>query len=117
MQRWSGLALVAFTLAMIGAGLWHVGGPEQARAEQRDQRRVDDLLLLAEYHGCLRRRLSDPDLTCRDNPPLIDPLGVPYVVNLEKNLVCTEFETDFPQRRLQARYAAFVTEGCLGVTK
>lgn len=104
-MRPAALALIAFAAAMIAVGIWTVGGPGQARAERRDQQRMNDLQGLAHHLICLHGEGLGSDDTSPGCPPperRTDPLtGAPYRVETASSAlarVCAEFETRLPRQ-------------------
>ncbi|MGQ0610756.1 MAG: hypothetical protein ACT4N9_06600 [Paracoccaceae bacterium] len=80
-----GIGLVAAVL--VGLGIVTVGGPDIARAERRDQARLEDLQRLVPYIGCLTAEagqglplsLGEANTSCAEDPPLADRFdGAPY---------------------------------------
>ncbi len=111
MGRWAGAALIVLTLAMIGAGLWQVGGPEQARAEQRDDLRRQDLRALAGHLSCVARRDAGADVTCDAMPRQVDRFtDVPYTI--EEKRVCAVLENP---RRIADQWDTEFEDGCLAI--
>jgi hypothetical protein len=107
MQRLLSRLLVPFTVVLIGLGLWQVGGPDQARIEQRDDRRLNDLRALASHLVCLERAQTADD--CGIRPRDTDRFtGEPFAIREEA--VCAHFEQP---DRLQARYPEELTDGCV----
>jgi hypothetical protein len=99
-MRLASLALIGLAVAAIGLALLTVGGPGQARAERRDQARMNDLHSLARQVICLRRQGLAPDGhsdTCPEAAHRRDPLtDAPYRVDAvsdEAVRVCAVFET------------------------
>lgn len=105
MQKLAGLMLVGLSAAAIGLGLWQVGGPEQARAERRDEMRLADL----RAHMAYRRCMTEGEAPCGEPPPLLDAFtGAPY--RLEVSRVCADFER--PDRLPEYTRDA-LSDGCL----
>lgn len=80
-----GIGLVAAVLVVLG--IVTVGGPGTARAERRDQARLEDLQQLVPYIGCLTAQagevlpqsLGPTNKACAEDPPLADRFdGEPY---------------------------------------
>lgn len=73
-----GIGLVAAVLVVLG--IVTVGGPDIARAERRDQARLEDLQQLVPYIGCLTaeagevlpQSLGPANKSCAESPPLAD---------------------------------------------
>jgi hypothetical protein len=97
------LALAALAFAMACGALFIVGGPETARAERRDDLRIDTIRNVAECLKGLPKEVKDAlpdmvseDLTCPSADNRKDPLtGEPY--RIEKRgagfvAVCARFE-------------------------
>ena len=125
--------LLVFALVLVGGALaWGVatvGGPGQARAEQRDETRYRELRGLAEYHRCQpeldppapvtprRRGCEPPGVPKPDSTD--DPLtGVPYrVETLDPDAfqVCGTFERPQSRRPWYDRsgFSFDGQEGCL----
>lgn len=107
MQRVSAALLAILALGAVVLGLWQTGGPEQARAERRDDMRKQDLRALASHKACLRR--ADPNVNCGDIPQQTDRFtDIPY--RIEADRVCATFERpdrlpDYPGSRFK--------DGCL----
>ncbi len=119
-MRSARVALIGLAAGMIGLGLWTVGGPEQARAERRDQMRRTDLHSLARHLACLHREGLEPDArtpACPETARRTDPLtGAPYRVEaLSAQLVhvCAEFETGLPRQGWGPRDDFDPDTGCL----
>lgn len=99
------IAIAGLTAVMIVAGLFMTGGPQQGRAERRDQERSVDLSRLESHLTCLSREagqvVTEPQ---PDNPAcllpdgLVDPAsGAAYRIEKidDNNLrLCADFETD-----------------------
>lgn len=99
-MRAASLALIVLTAIMIAGALWTVGGPEQARAERRDQTRMNDLQSLGQHLICLHGEglgIGDRSDACPDAARRLDPLtGEPYRVQVVSDDVirlCADFET------------------------
>ena len=100
MMRPASLALIGLSFAAVVLALWTVGGPGQARAERRDQARMNDLHSLAQHVICLHRQglgAGDRADICPETARRPDPLtGEPYRVERvsdEAVRVCAAFET------------------------
>lgn len=107
MTRFASKLLVPFTLLMIAAGLWQIGGPGQARMEQRDDRRMQDLQNLAAYLICDARQ--DPPAHCGKRPRQTDRFTQePFTIS--ETQVCAEFEQ--PDRTAH-RFPDEVENGCI----
>lgn len=101
--------LVPFTVLMIGLGLWQVGGPEQARSEQRDDQRMNDLRTLASFLICQNRREVGADYDCGPRPRDTDRfVEQPFTVT--QTQVCAEFEQP---DRIDQRFPDELENGCL----
>jgi hypothetical protein len=112
MDRTAGLGLVVFALAVMGLGLWQVGGPEQARTEARDQQRLEDLRAYADHLTCTAQRALDPQMTCWGPPMASDRFTlVPF--ELHEDRVCATFETESVRNSLEGHLTPPVTEGCI----
>jgi hypothetical protein len=100
-MRSASLALIGLTVGLIVLALWTIGGPEQARAERRDQERMNDLHSLAQHLICLNRQGLEPgdrseacpDAARRPNDPLADDPYRVEAVSEEFVRVCANFET------------------------
>lgn len=109
MSRILSRLLVPFAVLMIGLGLWQVGGPEQARSEQRDAQRLNDLRDLAAYLTCEKRREGGADLVCGTRPRDTDRfIEQPFTVT--QTQVCAEFEQP---DRIDQRFPDELENGCL----
>ncbi|MCL1627681.1 MULTISPECIES: hypothetical protein [Roseinatronobacter] len=101
--------LLPFTVLMIGLGLWQVGGPEQARSEQRDAQRLNDLRALAAYLTCEKMRKGGADFICGTYPRDTDRFTQqPFTVT--QTQVCAEFEQS---DRTAHRFPDEVENGCI----
>lgn len=99
-MRIAGLALVALSATAIALGLWTVGGPEQARREQRDAQRLSDLRAIARHYRCLHDHAQNTDAVtpvCPRPENSGDPRdGAVYAVSQPEDglvQICAEFET------------------------
>lgn len=99
-MRIASFALISMAVAAIVLALVAVGGPGQARAERRDQTRMNDLHSLGQHITCLHRLGLGPDDSaplCPENARRADPLtGEPYRIAMvadEGVRVCAVFET------------------------
>ncbi|SUZ31140.1 hypothetical protein ROE7235_00875 [Roseibaca ekhonensis] len=109
MTRFTSKLLVPFTLLMIAAGLWQVGGPGQARMEQRDDRRMQDLQNLAAYLICDAREA--PQAHCGTQPRQTDRFTQePFTIS--ETQVCANFEQP---ERIAELFGAQVSNGCLAL--
>lgn len=107
MTRIASKLLVPFTLLMIAAGLWQVGGPGQARMEQRDDRRMQDLQNLAAYLICDAR--EDAAGHCGTPPRQTDRFTQePFTIS--ETRICANFEQP---ERISELFGAQVSNGCL----
>ncbi len=100
MDRMAGALVLCCALA-VGAGLWTIGGPFQARIERRDSQRLDDIRWIARHAACLREHGHAPDGNdprCAEPERRADPYsGKPYAVDASMDgmiRVCAEFETN-----------------------
>ena len=101
--------LVPFTFAMIALGLWQVGGPEQARIEQRDEQRMTDLLALAAFLKCDALPEIEMRNACGPRPIDTDRFtGAPFKIT--DTTVCASFEQP---DRLSHYYQEQLDQGCL----
>lgn len=83
--------LVPFTIVMIALGLWQVGGPQQARMEQRDAQRMNDLLALAAFLECDTAADEENRKTCGPRPRDTDRFtGAPF--DITDTRLCASFE-------------------------
>lgn len=122
-MRSASLALIGLTVGLIVLGLLTIGGPEQARAEQRDQERMNDLQSLAQHLICLNRQGLEADDRSEACPEaargLYDPLtGDHYRVDAVSEgfvRVCARFETKFVGRWLVNSNDFDIDTGCLTV--
>ncbi|MCC5963280.1 MAG: hypothetical protein JJU09_09135 [Rhodobacteraceae bacterium] len=117
-MRAAGIALVALAVVAVALGLWTIGGPEQARSENRDAQRMSDLHAMARHVRCL----DDQGLDLTAESPLCplpearsDPkTGAPYDISTPQDgivTICAAFETAQTTRAL-----GFDAEtGCLTV--
>lgn len=104
-----GKMLVPFSLVMIAAGLWQVGGPEQARMEQRDMIRMQDVRALASYLRCKSPDVPGQERDCGPMPDQTDRFtNLPFTVDDDR--VCAEFEQS--EQVIDALDSQF-TQGCL----
>lgn len=119
-MRAPALVLVVLSLAVVIGAVVTIGGPEQARAEQRDSQRISDLNALGRHQICLLDQglaLDDTTDACIPPPPLTDPkTGTPYqITRTAPNIVraCAEFE--WPARSDALAYRADFDRdaGCL----
>lgn len=123
MMRIASLTLIGLAVVLVAIGVWTVGGPEQARAERRDQTRMSDLNSLAHHLACLHRQGLAPDdrsEACPEGGHRMDPrTGELYrieAVTADLIRVCAQFETRLA-RQWQVGRNDFDTEtGCLAVT-
>ncbi|MCC5988913.1 MAG: hypothetical protein JJT95_14630 [Pararhodobacter sp.] len=122
-MRFASLALIGLAVVMIALGVWTVGGPEQARAERRDQQRMNDLSSLAHHLACLHRQGLEPDgraAACPEAARRTDPLtGEPYrvdEVSEEFVRVCARFETRLSRHWWVGREDFDTETGCLVLT-
>ena len=95
----AGIGLLAAVL--VGAGLMAVGGPEQGRAERRDDARLGALRAYAEClsHMPIEELSTAPADICADKVALLLPEGDTLrfeAVGSTKVRVCTRFE--YPKR-------------------
>ena len=67
MTRVAALLALACALAVL-AGLWTIGGPEQARSERRDSQRLRDIIALAHHAACLKGHAQPVDGAHPDCP-------------------------------------------------
>ena len=99
-MRAAGIALVALAVVAVALGLWTIGGPEQARSENRDAQRMSDLHAMARHVRCLDANGLDP----RAESPLCplpearrDPqTDAPYHISTPEDgivTICAAFET------------------------
>lgn len=100
-MRIASIALIGMAGAAIVLALWAVGGPGQARAERRDQTRMNDLHSLGQHLACLHRQGLGQDERsplCPEAARRADPLtGQPYRIAMIADdgvRVCAAFETD-----------------------
>lgn len=119
-MRMASLALIGLAVAMIALGIWTVGGPEQARAERRDQQRMSDLNSLAHHLACLHRQGLEPDdraEACPEAARRTDPrTDEPYRVDAiseEVVRVCARFETRLSRQWWAGREDFDAETGCL----
>lgn len=104
-----GKMLVPFSLVMIAAGLWQVGGPEQARMEQRDMIRMQDVRALASYLRCKSPDGPAQGRECGPMPDRTDRFtNLPFTVDDDR--VCAQFEQ--PEQVIDTLDSQF-TQGCL----
>jgi hypothetical protein len=122
-MRIPALALIGLAAVMIVLALWTVGGPEQARAERRDQVRMNDLQNLAHHLMCLRRLglgVDEQSDACPEGARRTDPLsGEPYPVEAVSGDVvrlCADFETRLPGQWWADRDDFNPSTGCLVAT-
>lgn len=122
-MRIPALALIGLASVMIVLSLWTVGGPEQARAERRDQARMNDLQSLAQHLTCLHRLglgIDEQSDACPESARRSDPLrGEPYrveVVSGDVVRLCADFETRLPSQWWSNRDDFNDDTGCLVVT-
>jgi len=122
-MRIASLALIGLAAAMIAFGVWTVGGPEQARAERRDQQRMNDLNSLAHHLACLHRHGLEPDdrsEACPEAARRPDPrTGESYRVDAVSEdfvRVCARFETRLSRHWWAGRDDFDTETGCLVVT-
>ncbi|NBB98419.1 MAG: hypothetical protein GVY34_09670 [Alphaproteobacteria bacterium] len=109
MPRLLSRLLVPFTVLMVGLGLWQVGGPEQARIEQRDSQRMRDLQDLAAYLTCENGRKDGADYPCGQRPRDTDRFTqAPFTVT--RTQVCAQFEDP---DHIARRYSERLQNGCL----
>ncbi|MEW9921509.1 hypothetical protein AB2B41_18015 [Marimonas sp. MJW-29] len=114
--------LFAVVVLLVGAaviaGLMIVGGPGQARMEQRDRERLDHLRQLAEHERCrlVAKGEAVPD-RCRQvialedlRDPLTDAAYVTRMVGKTMFEVCAELETD-PETLSRYDYARLYIDG------
>lgn len=91
MTRFLSRMLIPLALLIIAAGLWQVGGPEQARMEQRDDMRSGDLRALANFLDCLQQAGPEIEQQCGTRPSGIDRFtGEPF--SQVNGRVCASFE-------------------------
>lgn len=111
MRSLLGQMLVPFSVVMIGAGLWQVGGPEQARMEQRDMIRMQDVRALVNHKRCQALTDRGPGHDCGPIPRTVDRFTqVPYEIGADR--VCATFEQ--PTRITDMLDVQF-KDGCLAV--
>ncbi len=122
-MRLASLALIALAAGAIALGVWTVGGPEQARAERRDQQRMNDLHSLAHHLACLHRQGLESDArseACPEAARRPDPLtGAPYRAEAASAAfvrVCADFETRMPRHWWAWRDDFDPETGCLVVS-
>ncbi|MCC1481035.1 hypothetical protein [Roseibaca sp. Y0-43] len=109
MRRFLSRLLVPFTVLMIALGLWQVGGPEQARLEERDAQRMNDLQSLAFYLGCEQRRAAGAETDCGPRPRDTDRFtGQPFTVT--QTQACAQFEQP---DRMAERFPDLLDNGCI----
>lgn len=120
-MRIAGMALVALSGAAIALGLWTIGGPEQARREQRDAQRLTDLRMMARHYRCLNEHsqvtgAATPLCPLSETPT--DPLnGAAYTITQsDERLVqiCAEFETTLSARGISDSFDPVT--GCLTIS-
>ncbi|MCC5969211.1 MAG: hypothetical protein JJU15_04630 [Pararhodobacter sp.] len=121
-MRLASIALIVLAVAAIALALWTVGGPGQARAERRDQTRMNDLRNHASHLACLHRQGLGPAGkadACPQGEHRSDPLtGAPYrvdVVSDEVVRICAVFETRMTSMRWANRNDFDIETGCLTV--
>jgi hypothetical protein len=121
-MRMASLALIGLAVAMIALGVWTIGGPEQARAERRDQQRMNDLHSLAHHLACLHRQGLEPgdrSEACPESARPTDPrTGEPYQVEAVTDdfvRVCAHFETRLSRQWWAGRDDFDADTGCLVV--
>lgn len=119
-MRFASLALIVLTIGAIGLALWTIGGPGQARAERRDQVRMNDLQSLAQHFICLNRAGIGPDGqsdACPEAARRTDPLThEPYRVTEVSDTairLCAAFETPTTQQWWANRDDFDARTGCL----
>lgn len=100
MDRMAAALIFSCALA-VGAGLWTIGGPAQARAERRDSQRMFDIGAIARHTLCLQQHAvpaTATDPRCPSPARMADPLTAqPYTI--EQTIdgqvrVCALFERD-----------------------
>lgn len=114
------IALSALVLSGVLAGLWTVGGPNQARSERRDAIRLDDLNALNWHLRCLDRTgegLDRDAADCPERPRDHDPFtGELYRIEILSDggiRLCAEFENDLPHNSWLRARESRAAPGCL----
>jgi hypothetical protein len=120
-MRLSVILLMTVIALAIGAALWTVGGPAQAKSERRDMTRWQDLQALAWHFDCLLqdgKAITDTSSACPNPPRDADPYsGATYLVDqvTERQItLCAAFETDLNWLRANRGTAIHDAErGCV----
>lgn len=125
-RNWASWAIVLVGGAVMIAGLAVVGGPGQARKEQRDETRMAHLRELGAHATCLATQSGalsarmDTTADCGSPPDVSDPLtGQPYQIELldSGNLrICAEMEAQDALERRRAYYVFERDGNCIVVS-
>lgn len=114
------IALSVLVLSGVLAGLWTVGGPNQARSERRDAIRLDDLNALNWHLRCLDRTgegldrdVADCPERPRDHDPFTGELYRIEVLSTGHLLLCAQFENDLPAAPWRHARTSRTDPGCL----
>lgn len=114
------LGLFGLALAAIAAAFWTIGGPIQARSEQRDMIRMQDLNALYRHIDCLARDDSaapDESSACGPRPRDADPFtGELYRIedaSARMIVLCAGFENNQTPHQLYFAQNFDAARGCV----